>query len=283
MLQESKIIQESLLPPSAPEFAGYDIFGRSRSTEIVGGDLFDFLPLGSDLLGVAIGDASGHGLPAALLARDVITGLRVGMDEDLKVIRVVDRLNRVIHRAALSSRFISLFYGEFGKDGSLIYCNAGHNPPLLRRLLREEDGRLAAGSSGAAETSGAAGSSGSAGSSGAAVAPDLSRPSVHSPRCTFRELDRGGLVLGPNPQAHYERGYVHLEPGDTVIMFTDGITERENRKRVDFGLERLRKLLRETTEASSRDIVEMIFDAVEEHAGGIPSSDDMTVVVVRKL
>lgn len=132
-LEEARTIQESLLPVAPPSFDGYDIAGRSRPTEIVGGDLFDYLPLSPNLLGVAIADASGHGLPAALLARDVITGLRVGMDEDLKVVRVVERLNRVIHRAALSSRFISLFYGEFERNGTLIYCNAGHNPPILLR------------------------------------------------------------------------------------------------------------------------------------------------------
>ncbi len=141
-LEEARTIQESLLPAAAPRFDGFDIVGKSRPTEIVGGDLFDYLPLGRSLLGVAIADASGHGLPAALLARDVITGLRVGMDEDLKVIRVVERLNRVIHRAALSSRFISLFYAEIDSSGTLTYCNAGHNPALLlhsrgcRLLLR---------------------------------------------------------------------------------------------------------------------------------------------------
>ena len=82
---------------------------------------------------LAIADASGHGLPAALLARDVITGLRMGMADDLKIIKAVERLNRVIHRSALSSKFVSLFYGEVEPNGNFLYCNAGHNPPLLRR------------------------------------------------------------------------------------------------------------------------------------------------------
>lgn len=131
LLEDARIIQESLLPANPPEFPGYDIAGRSRPAEVVGGDLYDYIRLSDSLLGVAIGDASGHGLPAALLARDVVTGLRVAMDEDLKLARVMERLNRVIHRAALSSRFISVFYGELDRDGTMTYCNAGHNPPLL--------------------------------------------------------------------------------------------------------------------------------------------------------
>ena len=133
VIEQSRIIHEVILPARAPAFAGYDIDGRSRAAEIVGGDLFDYLPLSADRLGIAIVDSSGHGLPAALLARDVITGLRMGVGETSQIVPTIERLNQVIHRAALSSKFVSLFYGELRHDGTFIYCNAGHNPPLLRR------------------------------------------------------------------------------------------------------------------------------------------------------
>src|SRR5258706_134746 len=84
-----------------------------------------------DMLGLSIGDASGHGLPAALLVRDVVTGLRMGLERELKIAHVFTKLNRVIHRSTLSSRFVSVFYAELEKNGNLIYVNAGHQPPLL--------------------------------------------------------------------------------------------------------------------------------------------------------
>jgi len=99
--------------------------------EEVGGDFYDFLSFEDSLLGLAIGDASGHGLPAALLVRDVVTGLRMGVEKDLKIAPVFSKLNRVIHRSNLSSRFVSVFYGELETEGNLIYLNAGHQPPLL--------------------------------------------------------------------------------------------------------------------------------------------------------
>jgi len=235
ILEESRIIQESLLPPAPPRFAGYDIDGRSRPTEIVGGDLFDYLPLSEDLLGVAIADASGHGLPAALLARDVITGLRVSADANLKVVRTVERLNRVIHRAALSSKFISLFYCELERNGTLIYCNAGHNPPLIRRAR------------------------------------------------SFETLERGGLVLGPNPAARYERGHVVLRPGDTVVLYTDGLIERKDRRGREYGMERLRRLLRDLEGKTAREMVDALFEASDKFANGAPAADDRTAVVIRKL
>jgi len=63
--------------------------------------------------------------------RDVVTGLRMGIDKDLKIAQVFARLNRVIHRSNLSSRFVSVFYGELEAGGNVVYVNAGHPPPLL--------------------------------------------------------------------------------------------------------------------------------------------------------
>jgi sigma-B regulation protein RsbU (phosphoserine phosphatase) len=124
-------IQQSLLVEEAPAFPGYDIACRSIPTEEVGGDFYDFSSFETDMLGIAIGDASGHGLPAALLVRDVVTGLRMGLERELKVVHVFEKLNRVIHRSTLSSRFVSVFYGELEQNGNVIFVNAGHPPPLL--------------------------------------------------------------------------------------------------------------------------------------------------------
>jgi sigma-B regulation protein RsbU (phosphoserine phosphatase) len=129
--REAAEIQQSLLLDELPEFPGYELAARSVPTEEVGGDFFDFIPFDGELLGLAIGDASGHGLPAALLVRDLVTGLRMGIERELKVAPVLTKLNRVIHRSRLSSRFVSVFYGELEASGNLIYVNAGHQPPLL--------------------------------------------------------------------------------------------------------------------------------------------------------
>jgi len=130
-MRQAEEIQRSLLPQAPPRFAGYEIATRSLPAEEVGGDLHDFLELDEDTLGLAVGDASGHGLPAALLARDVVVGLRMGMEKELKAGHTLSRLNQVIHTSALSSCFVSLFFAELESNGSLFYFNAGHEPPLL--------------------------------------------------------------------------------------------------------------------------------------------------------
>lgn len=131
LIVEAQRIQQSILPSRVPQYDGYDIWGRTVPAEIVSGDFYDFIPLSDSVLGVAIADGSGHGLPAALVVRDVYMGLRMAMDRDYKIFRTLEKLNHIIHRGRLTTKFVSLFYGEFETGGLLIYCNAGHNPPFV--------------------------------------------------------------------------------------------------------------------------------------------------------
>ncbi len=129
-LNEAWRIQMSILPKRAPRGGTFDMAGYSQPAEIVGGDFFDFIQVSDRIWGVAIADASGHGLPAALQVRDVYTGLRMGVARDFKIVRTVERLNRIIHQSRLTTKFVSLFYGEIEEEGNFIYVNAGHPPPL---------------------------------------------------------------------------------------------------------------------------------------------------------
>jgi phosphoserine phosphatase RsbU/P len=133
LIVEAQRIQQSILPQRTPMYAGYDIWGRTVAAEGVSGDFYDFIPVSDSILGLAIADGSGHGLPAALVVRDVYMGLRMATDRDFKIVRTVEKLNQIIHRGRLTTKFVSLFYGELETGGILIYCNAGHNAPFLLR------------------------------------------------------------------------------------------------------------------------------------------------------
>jgi sigma-B regulation protein RsbU (phosphoserine phosphatase) len=130
-LERAVQIQKSLLPAEAPEIPGYQIAGRSQPAEMVGGDFFDYYELEEGTFGVGLGDASGHGLPAALLIRDVVIGLRMGLSLEFRTIHTLRRLNKVIQRSTFASNFVSLFIGEFEADGHLFFVNAGHPAPIL--------------------------------------------------------------------------------------------------------------------------------------------------------
>ena len=137
-LHQAELIQKSLLPVKIPEIPAYDIAAQSIPTEFVGGDLYDIIVFDEEHFGVSVGDASGHGLPAALLVRDVVTGLRMGLEKHMKMTYALEKLNRVIHRSRLSTSFISLFYAELEANGNIIYVNAGHPTPLLIKKDRIE-------------------------------------------------------------------------------------------------------------------------------------------------
>lgn len=127
---EARKIQASILPRRAPVYGNFDLGGRSDPMEAVGGDFYDYIPVTEKILGLTIADVSGHGLPAALQVRDIYMGLRMGLARDFKIVRTVERMNNIIHQSTLTSRFVSMFYGELELNGVFIYVNAGHPPPF---------------------------------------------------------------------------------------------------------------------------------------------------------
>jgi sigma-B regulation protein RsbU (phosphoserine phosphatase) len=130
-VEQAAMIQLSLLPSTPPVIAGYQTAGRCQPAGVIGGDFFDFSVMDDDFFTVAVGDAMGHGLPAALLVRDVVTGLRMGVEKEMRMAEAMQKLNHVIHRSTLSSNFASLFFAQIENTGNILYVNAGHPPPVL--------------------------------------------------------------------------------------------------------------------------------------------------------
>jgi sigma-B regulation protein RsbU (phosphoserine phosphatase) len=131
IIEEARQIQNSILPRHLPDPGDFEIAARSVAAEIVGGDFFDVIALEDDLFVAVVADATGHGLPAALQVRDVFTGLRMGLSREFKLTRTLERLNGIIHRSRLATKFVSLFLAEVHPTGTVLYCNAGHPPALL--------------------------------------------------------------------------------------------------------------------------------------------------------
>ncbi len=234
-MQHAAQIQQSLLPASAPEFSGFDIAGKSIPAELVGGDLYDYYTFDSDICGVCVGDASGHGLPAALLVRDVVTGLRMGLEKHFKMVYTFKKLNTVIHRSVYSTSFVSLFYGEIEKNGNILYVNAGHPAPLLF------DGE------------------------------------------NFTELESTGLVFGALPEIDLSRGHALMKNGNVLVLFSDGIFERQNNKQEEFGIEGIKEVVKKNISKSAVEIMNEIFDASFKFGGSRKWEDDATIVVVKKI
>jgi phosphoserine phosphatase RsbU/P len=109
--------------------------GRCRQVRALGGDCFDVVPLPGRRVGLAVADASGKGLPAALIMANVQSSLRTAaMFAPEDPAAVVSAVNRQLHASSPVDRYATLFYGVFDEDTrTLHYVNAGHNPAVVIR------------------------------------------------------------------------------------------------------------------------------------------------------
>ena len=92
----------------------------------------------------------------------------------------------------------------------------------------------------------------------------------------------GGIALGIIPGLEYEQNTVTLNYGETLVLYTDGVTEAMNNEGEQFGVERLREVFKNSAPANSDEAAEMIFDAVNVFAGGAAQSDDITCLTLRR-
>jgi sigma-B regulation protein RsbU (phosphoserine phosphatase) len=134
-LQIAREIQQSLFPPLHPEVPGFEVAAESRPCYEVGGDSYDWIPLGGERLALVIADVAGKGTPASLLMASVhaFVHARAGTAAPAEVI---ERLNRFLLARTQTSRFVTLFYAELdAATRRLAYVNAGHVPPY--RVARD--------------------------------------------------------------------------------------------------------------------------------------------------
>lgn len=134
MEQEMRIaaeIQQALLPKSGRAGSYFRAAAASLPCRSIGGDFYDYVDIPGGALGFALGDVAGKGPPAALLSammQGIFAAQATSSDGPSQTIA---RVNLALYRRGIESRFVTLMYGVLSSDGTLIYCNAGHNPPLI--------------------------------------------------------------------------------------------------------------------------------------------------------
>ena len=236
-LEIAREIQQAMLPRGEYRAPGVEAFGMTRPANTVGGDFYDILPLSDGRVLLVLGDVAGKGSPAALLMALLIAMLRTLVDEGLQGAELAARLNVQVAKHAPRSRFVTIFFAEFDPaTGSMIYVNAGQNPPLLRRR------------------------------SGA-----------------YERLRAGGMALGMFDNATYTAGRVDLDPGDVLVMYSDGITEAEDPLEQPFDEAGVQFVVDSSDWASAKELGWATFAAVDAHRQHRKLLDDLTVLVARRL
>ena len=133
-LRVARRIQQASLPKEVPTLEDWEITPHYQPAREVGGDFYDFLALPNRHLGLVVGDATGKGVPAALVmaaARSMLRALAQSSDSPGEVLV---RVNDVLCPDIPSGMFVTCFYGILDPEsGRLSYANAGHNLPCSRR------------------------------------------------------------------------------------------------------------------------------------------------------
>jgi sigma-B regulation protein RsbU (phosphoserine phosphatase) len=134
-IEIAREVQQRLFPQTMPEVPALQYAGYCRPARGVGGDYYDFLALSGGSLGIAIGDVSGKGIPAALLMASLQASVRgQSLARGSDVSGLMANVNRLVFDASQSNRYATFFYCQFDPaTRRLVYTNGGHNPPVVLR------------------------------------------------------------------------------------------------------------------------------------------------------
>ncbi len=228
-------IQLEFLPQTVPQSPHLELACFMQLSRQVGGDYYDFIWSKRGTLGIVIADSVGKGMPAALLVSLIHSGLRAEVKNSESPALVLSALNQLLCGSTRPGHFATLFYGEFDSETKeLLYCNAGHNYPLLMH-------------------------------------PDGSHT------C----LKTGGLILGAFPEAVYSDDRIKLQSQDVLVLYTDGLSEAQNRAEEEFGERRILETVGQNLFASPEVIKDKIIQTVRAHTADF--QDDLTLIVAKTL
>lgn len=240
MLEElnfARDIQMGMLPllfPAFPDRQELTLDALLEPAREVGGDFYDFYFLDHNRLCLIVADVSGKGAPAALFMAVSKTLIKSRAAHDFDPSSILTHVNAELAENNTTSTFVTVFLAILDvSTGTLRYCNAGHNPPYIKRNAGGLE-RLEA---------------------------------LHGP------------ILGVLPDLTYAEDETLLAPGDTVVMYTDGVTESMNEREEEYSDQRLTDLLADSKAQIPNELTVEILDDVRCHQGDAEQSDDITLLV----
>lgn len=251
-LKTARLVQSTLL--NAPQIVSEAVELSSHlvpATDL-GGDFWDAYLSGKTLT-VLIGDATGHGAPAALvtaIAKSCFSTLNtIYHAHPLEPEQVLSALNFILYGSCQGKLLMTMCIVQLDLDsGDLLVCNAGHESPLVLR---------------------------------AASSSPTPATADKKEKIKAEVLFSRGERLGFSPEGNFEAVRHKLSPGDTIMLYTDGVTEAHDSQGKEWGERALKKTFAKggarATEQIKRDIVE----AVGAHMGGAEQGDDITFVLLK--
>ena len=248
-LNAARSIQMGLLPrhfPGPPERPEVEVFASIEAARMVGGDLYDFVLLDSDHLSFAIADVSGKGVPAALFMAMTKEVLHTA------TLRYRNALDRVFSEANDKISAASEELGAGGSNMMFVTVFAG--------ILDLKTGMLVYVNAGH-------------------DSPFVLRAGSKPETLPLA----GGPPLGTVDDYRYSIEQRQLAPGETVLAYTDGVTEAQDTKQELYSGARLERLLESALATTAKALIDFVRDDVRRFAAGAEQADDITLLAVRWL
>ncbi|MEO6875690.1 MAG: GAF domain-containing SpoIIE family protein phosphatase [Opitutaceae bacterium] len=238
-------IQQMLLPQDPPKMAGLDIDARYTPAQKVSGDFYDLFALSDTKLGVAVADVSGKGIPASLLMAMCRTNLRQIAPRHESPAKTLAEVNLALG-GDLRGMFITILYAVIDTaKGDVTFARAGHELPLFSRRDR---------------------------ATGVPIG---------------EYVGSEGMPLGMVPDeifsAVIEDKTEPFNPGDALVLYTDGLTEAPNEEDKEFSGPRLADAVHALHNRSARELNDGILETVHRFAGVVALRDDLTLVTIKRV
>lgn len=235
-------VQHRMIPHVHPRVSSLQVATSYVPCHELAGDLFDFLPLSGDRLGVVVADVAGKGVPASLTMATVRAYLRASVEHLDDPAEIVRRLNELVCHDNRPGEFVSLLYGVIDpKAREFRFVLAGHVPPMLCRQANVEQ---------------------------------LPQDVLHG---------NGDIVLGVVEQATFRVHVAPLQPGDTLVIYTDGLSEARDFNGGLFGDARVAdSIIRSArAEVGVEELVQNLLWDMRRFVGLQRRTDDVTLVAIR--
>lgn len=240
-LEIAASIQRNLLQRSLPRMDGVQVVPLQRQANLVGGDWYD-VEAASNQLTVVVGDASGKGIGAALMATVALSALRAERGLGAEPRSIIERANQTLREATDADSFTTLVYASLdATTGMVTLLNMGHPSPLVLHAAHGEDGGGGA-------------------------------------RSRYLEGPRN-RALGWFEDPGFKKSSAQLEPGDRLVLYTDGFLEAKSPEGEVFGEHRLATVLSKLAPLDAVAIGDELVREVEAFAAG-KLDDDLTMLVV---
>jgi serine phosphatase RsbU (regulator of sigma subunit)/anti-sigma regulatory factor (Ser/Thr protein kinase) len=242
-LQVAQEIQQMLLPSDFPNVKGYDLASFYEAAKEVGGDLFDFVEVDPDTIGICVADVAGKGVPGSLIMTMIRTALRLEARGNKNPADVLSRVNRFVTDDMKRGMFVTMFYLILDSRNRIIhYASAGHNPMILYRGSTKQTYFL--------------------NPSGFPVGIQLPDISLF--------------------ERKIEQDSIRLREDDLLVLYTDGITEAMNSKRELYREERFLEAIRTHAHVDITDFINNVKDDIKSHTQNYPQNDDITFVGIKE-